>query len=154
MFMKNLFRTVISLLLVLTLLTPLGMPAYGTDNTPLPTQQMGDLIEPQAVDLITTFCMNAYRDSPTRVRVEIETNCIPTVVRCGVKSLVLQSRKSSSEKWQKSLSVGDFLDDDCVFAKSITFAVNAGTQYRVVGTHYAKKAWYSIQKIEHTSKVV
>lgn len=153
--MKNLFRSIIALSLVLALMTPLGMQTFAAEEITIPeASSAGDLIEPQAVDLILSYALNAHRKSSTRMSVDIDLVCVPSVVKCGLKSARLQSRSSSSDKWETALKLDDYLTDDHTFEDTITFAVNKGDQYRLTGTFYAKKAWYSIQKTEYTSNIV
>lgn len=151
--MKNLVRAVIALMLIFTMMTPLGMPVFGTDSIPLQTTTTASAIEPQAVDLILVYSMNARKVDNSRLRVDIDLTCVPSVVKCGIKSVYLQKRKNSSEKWKNDLSLDNYLMDGCTFAKTITFGAT-GYQFRLVATFYAKKAWYSIQKIDSASNVV
>lgn len=151
--MKNLVRAVIALMLIFTMMTPLGMPVFGTDSIPLQTTTTASAIEPQAVDLILVYSMNARKIDNSRLRVDIDLTCVPSVVKCGIKSVYLQKRKNSSEKWKNDLSLDNYLMDGCTFAKTITFGAT-GYQFRLVATFYAKKAWYSIQKIDSASNVV
>ena len=153
--MKNLFRSVVALSLVLALMMPLGMQTFAAEEITVPdASSAGDFVEPQSVDLIITYSMNAHRKSTTRMYVDIDLNCVPSVVRCGIKYLRVETRTGSSEKWETALKLDNYLVDDYTFEKTITFAVNKGSQYRLTGTFYAKKAWYSIQKTEYTSNVV
>lgn len=151
--MKNLVRAVIALMLIFTMMTPLGMPVFGTDSIPLQTTTTASAIEPQAVDLILVYSMNARKVDNSRLRVDIDLTCVPSVVKCGIKSVYLQKRKNSSEKWKNDLSLDNYLMDGCTFAKTITFGAT-GYQFRLIATFYAKKAWYSIQKIDSASNVV
>ena len=152
--MKNLFRSIIALSLVLALMTPLGMQTLAAEKVTITEISTGDLVDPQAVDLILSYALTAYKKSNTRLTVDIELNCVPSVVRCGVKSVHLEERSSSSADWENSLTLDNYLVDDNTFDKEITFAVNKGYQYRLTVTYYAKKAWYSIQKKDYASNVV
>lgn len=152
--MKNLFRSLIALLLVLSLSLPMGMTAFGVDTTPPQTASDGSLIEPQAVDLIVTFRLHMVNIDSARFYAIADMNCVPSVVRCGIKSVVLQERKNSSEKWKTSLKLDNYLVDDYVFTKKLNFGSGPVKQLRLCVTFYAKKAWYSIQKIDYISNVI
>lgn len=151
--MKNLMRAVVALTLIFTMMTPLGMPVFGTDSVPLQTTTTENSAEPQALDLILTCKLDARKIDDSRMYVDIDLSCFPTVVKCGIKSVHLQKRKNSSESWKNDLSLDDYLVDGYSFTKRITFGAT-GYQFRLIATFYAKKAWYSIQKIDSASNVV
>ena len=146
-------RSALALVLVLVMLTPLGMPVFGLEDITMPETTTENVVEPQAVNLILTFKLDAHKIDDSKLYVNIDLSCVPSVVKCGIKSVKLQRRANSSAKWETALSLDDMLVDGHSFTKKITFGAT-GHQYRLSVTFYAKKAWYSIQKMEEYSNVI
>lgn len=73
------------------------------------------------------------------------------VVKCGFTKVTIERKKSSETKWSTYKTYSSLYADSARYTLGKTVAVEAGYQYRVTGTHYAKKSLLSTQKIDATT---
>ncbi len=74
-----------------------------------------------------------------------------SVIKCGFTKVVIQRRASSSASWSNYKTFNDLYSEGTYYKLSKTVPVDAGYQYRVTATHYAKKSLLATQKIEATT---
>ncbi|MDE6384970.1 MAG: hypothetical protein K2L36_02340 [Eubacterium sp.] len=70
------------------------------------------------------------------------------VVRTGFSKLTIERKKASATSWSTYKTYTSLYSDSARYNLGKTVAVEAGYQYRVTGTHYAKKSLLSTEKID------
>lgn len=115
-------------------------PANNSDNT-------------RASDLISFYSLGISLDGST-LYVVGKTTGTPYVVKCGFKEVIVQRRTSSSSAWSDYIVMEDLYWDTSIYNLGKTFTVPSGYQYRATCVHYAKKNFFSVQKINNISNTV
>lgn len=166
--MKKAFLSVVSVIMVMFTLVPTAFAA----NEELPEWQ--DLIltqeefnaildnniiytadeDTRASDLINFWSIAISKSGTNTLNIAGKTTGTSQVVKSGFKEVVVQRRASSSSSWTDYVTYEDLYIDtgSYVLAKSLT--VPTGYQYRVTCIHYAKKNFFSVQKIDNVSNVI
>ena len=73
------------------------------------------------------------------------------VSKVGFTEVTVQRKKSSATSWSNYKTYTSLYSDSTRYNLGKTVAVEAGYQYRVTGTHYAKKSLFSTEKIDATT---
>lgn len=165
--MKKLFMSAVIFILLLSMLLPTvafaadsSQPEEWQDIT-LTEQEIEDIlalnpdngISTYASDLITAYYIGISKNGNTLIVVG-KTYAIPEVKKCGFKEVVIQQRKSSSDSWSTYTKYTDLYIDVSSYTLSKSLTVPSGYQYRVTCIHYAKKNFFSVQKISNVSNIV
>ncbi|MBE6784952.1 MAG: hypothetical protein E7538_01785 [Ruminococcaceae bacterium] len=109
--------------------------------------------EGRATGLILAYGM-LLSVSGNTLRLQAETNCLASVVKCGFKDFTLQRKKLTSTVWSNYYEYGDIFFDTFAANVNTTLNVSSGYQYRISCKHYAKKSLLVTQNISNTSNVV
>lgn len=104
--------------------------------------------ETRASGLILSYSLSVSKNEKTLTITGL-TNCSVDVVRCGFKDLQVERRRYTSGDWEVYHDYGDVYLDNIVYSLSTTLVVEYGYYYRVTCTHYAKKSWWSTQKVDN-----
>lgn len=103
---------------------------------------------------LISFGKIAISKSGSKLVIVGTTECVPSVVKCGFKKVVVQRKTPSSSTWSNYLTYEDLYIDAAVYLLSKSVTVPSGYQYRVTCVHYAKKNILSTQTIDNTSNIV
>lgn len=122
--------------------------------TAVPVPGVSDEAEPMASDLIVSAYTRVEKIALSSLRVYGTTECTSEVVKCGYKELVVERRKTSSDKWTEYVSYEELYSESNKHTLDKAMSVQEGYQYRVTAIHYAKKSWISTQKVTVVSNVV
>lgn len=76
------------------------------------------------------------------------------VVKSGFKEVVIQRRANSSSSWSDYIVYEDLYISEVGYNLAKAITVPSGYQYRVTCIHYAKKNFFSVQKIDNVSNVL
>ncbi len=109
--------------------------------------------EPRVTGLINSYSFSANKDGYNLI-IRASITCVTSVVKSGIKEMVIQRRVSTDYSWSDYLTYEDIYEENNIFALSKSIPVTTGYQYRVVATLYAKKSLLSTEKIEVTSNIV
>lgn len=104
--------------------------------------------ETRASGLILSYRLSVSKSEKTLTITGL-TNCSVDVVKCGFKDLQVERRRYTSGDWEVYHDYGDVYLDDDLCNLSTTLVVEYGYYYRVTCTHYAKKSWWSTQKVDN-----
>ncbi|MBR3596085.1 MAG: hypothetical protein IKL47_03805 [Clostridia bacterium] len=74
-------------------------------------------------------------------------DCGTEVVRCGFEDIIVQRRASSSDSWSFYYQFDDDIVDSCTHLTIKAVTTVKGYEYRVICTLYAKKNFFSVQRI-------
>ncbi len=106
--------------------------------------------ETRATGLIIAKYLGIAKEDNTFI-IKGYTKCIPDVVKCGFKTLLIQRRRNSSSAWEDYKEYNSLYIDGHYYSLTKRNTVMRTYQYRVKATHYAKKSLFSTQKIEITT---
>lgn len=81
-------------------------------------------------------------------------SCVENVVKCGFENIVVQRRVSSSASWTDYYTFDDSYSDDSYHNVVKAVTTNTGYEYRVVCNLYAKKNFFSVQRIDMVSNII
>lgn len=76
------------------------------------------------------------------------------VVKSGFKEVVIQRRANSSSSWSDYIVYEDLYINQFMYNLAKVITVPSGYQYRVTCIHYAKKNFFSVQKIDNVSNIL
>lgn len=110
-------------------------------------------VEPRVTGLIYSYSFSANKDG-YNLLVYTDILCSSTVVKCGIKEMVIERRVSTDYGWSEYLTYSDLYQESNFYGSTKSIPVTTGYQYRVVATLYAKKSLLSTEKIEVTSNIV
>ena len=109
--------------------------------------------ENRASGLITSYNLDLSVSGST-LNIRAGTYCIPDVVKCGFKNLVVQRRLATSATWSDYYDYGNLYNETYGASITTTHVVPSGYQYRLSCKHYAKKSLLVKQSVSNTSNVV
>lgn len=109
--------------------------------------------ETRASGLILSYSLSVSKNEKV-LTITGTTVCSTDVVRCGFKDLQVERRRYTSGDWEVYHDYGDAYLDDNLCNLSTTLTVEYGYYYRVTCTHYAKKSWWSTQKVDNETNGV
>ncbi len=89
--------------------------------------------------------------SGTTLYIKGYTEGIPSVVKAGFTEITIQRRTSAGNSWSNYKTYTSLYADDNFYSLAKSITVSTGYQYRVTGTHYAKKSLLSTQKISNST---
>lgn len=165
--MKKFLKLMLISLLIFTFLIP--YTAFAETEEAIPEWQDIELTEEEFNALLANNPDNALSTYTTgliiRYAISLSksgeyliitglTNGTGEVVKCGFTKVTLQRRKDSNSSWENYVSYSGLYNDTRTYNLSKTLAVPSGYQYRVTCTHYAKKSFFSTEKINNTSNTV
>lgn len=107
-------------------------------------------IQPYSSGLITNHTLGIAK-SGSNILITGSTSGSSSVIKCGFSKVIIQRRTSSSTSWSNYKTFTDLYKEDSYYKLSKTVPVEAGYQYRVTATHYAKKSLLSTQKLDATT---
>lgn len=108
----------------------------------------------RATGLISAYAIAIAKGGTNVLNIAGKTTGIYNVVKTGFKELIVQRRASSSAAWSDYITYKDLYIDEFAYVLTKSITVPTGYQYRIVCTHYAKKNFLSVQKIDNVSNVV
>ena len=166
--MKKALLSVISIIIVIVTLVPTAFAA----NEQLPEWQ--DLVlteeefnailanntvhtideETRATGLISAYAMAISKSGTNTLNISGLTTGTADVVKSGFKEVVIQRRASSSSSWTDYVTYEDIYIDQFAYVLGKSLTVPTGYQYRVTCIHYAKKNFFSVQKIDNVSNII
>ena len=106
----------------------------------------------RASDLIAFYSIGISKDGNT-LYVVGKTTGTTQVVKSGFKEVVIQRRVNSSSSWSDYMTYEDMYWDEVAYVFSKSLTVPSGYQYRATCVQYAKKNFFSVQKIDNVSKI-
>lgn len=109
--------------------------------------------ETRASGLILQYSLAVSKNEKTLTITGL-TYCSTDVVKCGFKDLQVERRRYTSGDWEVYHDYGDVYLEDIACNLSTTLVVEYGYYYRVTCTHYAKKSWWSTQKVDNETNGV
>ena len=109
-----------------------------------------DGIQLYATGLITDHSLGIAK-SGTKLLITGLTKGTSEVKKAGFTKVVIERKKVSESSWSKYKTYSDLYADSYKYTLTKSVAVDAGYQYRVTATHYAKKSLFSTQKIDATT---
>lgn len=109
-----------------------------------------EYMQTRATGLITSKRL-AIGKSGSNLVISGYTYGTSAVVRCGFSKLTIERKKASATSWSTYKSYSSLYSESNTYTLGKTVAVEAGYQYRVTGTHYAKKSLFSTEKIDATT---
>lgn len=166
--MKKILLSVISIIMVIVTLVPTAFAA----NEQLPQWQDLILTEEEfnailanntvhtadentrANDLINFWSIAISKSETNTLNIAGMTTGTTEVVKSGFKEVVIQRRASSSSSWTDYITYEDLYIEQIAYALAKKVTVPTGYQYRVTCIHYAKKNFFSVQKIDNVSNVI
>lgn len=107
----------------------------------------------RASDLISRYSIAINKNGNTLYIVG-KTTGTAEVVKSGFKEVVIQRRASSSASWSDYITYEDLYIDEFAYTLAKAITVPSGYQYRVTCIHYAKKNFFSVQKINNVSNIL
>lgn len=166
--MKKILLSVISIAMVFVTLVPTAFAA----NEQLPEWQ--DLVlteeefnailanntihtvdeDARATGLINLYAIAISKSGTNTLNIAGKTTGTHEVVKSGFKEVVVQRRANSSSSWTDYITYEDIYIDQIGYVLSKSLTVPTGYQYRVTCIHYAKKNFFSVQKIDNVSNVI
>lgn len=108
----------------------------------------------RASNLINLWAIAIEKGRTNELKIGGKTTGTSEVVKSGFKELIIQRRASSSAAWSDYITYKDLYIDEFAYVLIKSVTVPTGYQYRVTCTHYAKKNFLSVQKIDNVSNVV
>ncbi len=81
-------------------------------------------------------------------------DCGTEVVRCGFEDIIVQRRASSSDSWSFYYQFDDDIVDYCSHSTIKAVTTVKGYEYRVICTLYAKKNFFSVQRINVETNII
>ncbi len=166
--MKKILLSVMSIIIVIVTLVPTAFAA----NEQLPQWQDLILTEEEfnsilanntvhtadentrANDLINAWAIAISKSETNTLNISGMTTGTHEVVKSGFKEVVIQRRASSSSSWTDYITYEDVYIDEFAYVLAKKITVPTGYQYRVTCIHYAKKNFFSVQKIDNVSNVI
>lgn len=160
--MKKLFMIIISIILIYLCFSPVSV--YAAKNTSDDVvftseeiQLLSDAeknqtvtVQPFASDLIVGKKLVIAKNGD-KLLISGNTQCTSSVVKCGFTVVTVERRKNSNSSWTTYKKYSELYSDGNFYSLSKSLLVPSGYQYRVSGTHYAKKSIFSTQKISSTT---
>lgn len=166
--MKKILLSVLSIIMVIVTLVPI---AFAVDEQ-LPEWQ--DLIlteeefnailanntihtideDTRATGLIAAYAMAISKSETNTLNIAGKTTGTTDVVKSGFKEVVIQRRANSSSSWTDYITYEDLYIEQIAYVLAKKLTVPTGYQYRVTCIHYAKKNFFSVQKIDNVSNVI
>ncbi|MBQ7100513.1 MAG: hypothetical protein IJN81_02690 [Clostridia bacterium] len=166
--MKKLLLSVISIAMVIVTLAPTALAV----NEQIPEWQNSLMTEEEfnailanntihtadentrATGLISAYAIAISKSGTNTLNIAGMTTGTYDVVKSGFKEVVIQRRANSSSDWSDYIVYKDIYVDmgSCNLGRSVT--VTTGYQYRVTCVHYAKKNFFSVQKIDNVSNII
>lgn len=107
----------------------------------------------RASGLISFYSIGISKDGNTLYVVGKTTGTVE-VVKSGFKEVVIQRRVNSSSSWSDYITYEDLYIDEFGYNLAKAITVPSGYQYRVTCIHYAKKNFFSVQKINNVSNIM
>ncbi len=107
----------------------------------------------RATGLIHFYSIAINKDGNTLYIVG-KTSGTAETVKTGFKEVVIQRRANSSASWSDYIVYEDLYISEVVYNLAKAITVPSGYQYRVTCIHYAKKNFFSVQKIDNVSNVL
>lgn len=167
--MKKILRSLLALCLVVATLVP---SVFATEPDDLPQWYDVQLTEEEiaailalnpnnpttnentrASDLISFYSI-AINKNGTTLYIVGKTTGTTQVVKAGFKEVVIQRRVNSSASWSDYITYEDLYWDEFAYNLAKAITVPSGYQYRVTCIHYAKKNFFSVQKINNVSNIL
>ena len=108
----------------------------------------------RANDLINAWAIAISKSGTNTLNIAGMTTGTTEVVKSGFKEVVVQRRASSSSSWTDYITYKDLYIDEIAYNLGKKITVTTGYQYRVTCIHYAKKNFFSVQKIDNVSNIV
>ena len=108
----------------------------------------------RANDLINAWAIAISKSGTNTLNIGGKTTGTPDVVKSGFKEVVIQRRVNSSSSWTDYITYKDIYIDEFAYVLARQITVTTGYQYRVTCIHYAKKNFFSVQKIDNVSNIV
>lgn len=150
--MTDILKRSIVLILMFIIAFSVSAESYAVQDVQVQFESI-NAVEPRVTGLINTYSFSANK-SGSNLIVYATVNCVTSVVKCGIKEMVIQRRVSTDYAWSDYLTYEDIYDEQSAFGMTKYIAVTTGYQYRVVATLYAKKSLFSTEKVEVTSNIV
>lgn len=107
----------------------------------------------RATGLIHFYSIAINKDGNTLYIVGKTTGTVDTV-KTGFKEVVIQRRANSSASWSDYIVYEDLYINQQIYNLAKAITVPSGYQYRVTCIHYAKKNFFSVQKIDNVSNIL
>lgn len=165
--MKKIIRLIITVCLMLTLLIPnVVFAAVGGEQTDWKDIYLSDEETKEILDLnpenqIITMASGLIREhklsiskSGNSLIIVGRTSGANGVSKCGFTKITIQRRNNSSASWSNYKTYNDLYNNSAYYSLSKSLSVTSGYQYRVIGTHYAKKSIINTQKVNNTSNTL
>ena len=166
--MKKLLLAAISIVMVIVTLVPTALAvneqipewqnslmteeefnAILADNTIYTTDE-----NTRANNLIHAYAIAISKSGTNTLNIAGKTTGTYDVVKSGFKEVVIQRRVNSSSDWSDYIVYKDIYIDQVAYVLSKVVTVTTGYQYRVTCVHYAKKNFFSVQKIDNVSSII
>ena len=166
--MKKLLLSVISIAMVIVTLVPTALAV----NEQVPEWQNSLMTEEEfnailanntihtidentrANNLIHAYAIAISKSGTNTLNIAGLTTGTTQVVKSGFKEVVIQRRVNSSSDWSDYIVYKDIYIDQIAYVLSKVVTVTTGYQYRVTCVHYAKKNFFSVQKIDNVSNII
>ena len=107
----------------------------------------------RATGLIFRYSIAISKDG-NKMYIAGKTTGTAEVVKSGFKEVVIQRRANSSSSWSDYIVYEDLYINQVMYNLAKAITVPSGYQYRVTCIHYAKKNFFSVQKIDNVSNIL
>ena len=108
----------------------------------------------RASGLISAYAIAISKSGTSTLNIAGKTTGTADVVKTGFKEVVVQRRANSSSSWSDYATYEDLYWDEFTYVLTKSLTVPTGYQYRVTCVHYAKKNFFSVQKIDNVSNIL
>ena len=108
----------------------------------------------RATGLIAAYAIAISKSGTNTLNIAGQTTGTSQVVKSGFKEVVVQRRVNSSSSWSDYATYEDLYWDEFTYVLTKSLTVPTGYQYRVTCVHYAKKNFFSVQKIDNDSNIL
>ena len=108
----------------------------------------------RATGLISLYAIAISKSGTNTLNIAGKTTGTYEVVKSGFKEVVIQRRANSSSAWSDYIVYKDIYIDEFAYVLARQITVTTGYQYRVTCVHYAKKNFFSVQKIDNVSNII
>ncbi|MBR6634556.1 MAG: hypothetical protein IKL41_02885 [Clostridia bacterium] len=166
--MKKFLLSVISLIMVIVTLVPTVFAANEElaewQDLILTEEEFNSILanntihtvdeDTRATGLIAAYALAISKSGTNTLYIAGKTTGTHEVVKSGFKEVVVQRRANSSSSWSDYATYEDLYWDEIAYVLSKSLTVPTGYQYRVTCVHYAKKNFFSVQKIDNVSNIL
>ncbi|MBR4050036.1 MAG: hypothetical protein IKK09_06025 [Clostridia bacterium] len=163
--MKKFFLSVVSVIMIIVTIVPTAFAEVPEWQDLILTEEEFNAIlanntihtvdeDTRATGLIAAYAMAISKSGTNTLNISGLTTGTTVVVKSGFKEVVVQRRANSSSSWMDYVTYKDIYIDEFAYVLTKSLTVPTGYQYRVTCVHYAKKNFFSVQKIDNVSNVI